>query len=509
MIRRLLIALLLLMITAGMLQAVRVAPAAVQAAGPGWTPPPSTGDCRFGTTFSYWGRPLRDKISRYDFPLVGFGYYLDYTHTRDASVPAHIKYLHVLRVSNGAFNAEQAGLAALVVANPGSMWIVGNEPEMWAEDAVTAEVYAERYFALAQIIRAGDATARIGFGPIVMPTVLRMKYIDFAWKRLIQLAGSHTAAAALIDMFVPHGFILNEQGGLDENGNPFWGSGVPYGFETRIPPISWQAEQELITDFSDLYSFEKFKIRMLRFRQWMKDSGLQNKALWLTEYGQLAPPYTRPEDNFYTVPEAITADFFAKTTDWMLQTKDASLGMPTDGNRLFQKWFWYSVNDPMTHYGGTLVNPDTLKLTFVGGVWLNFIPADPTSITYTNPDLYPLSIQPLSAQKDLAHPGRYILHVNVRVRNAIIADHFVDATVTAKIGGTSVAAKTGKVARCGGDAVITLSLPDMPNNQATNVCFSVDLFRTTPYLTADINPSNNTLCIPLKFLTIYMPAIIR
>ena len=99
-------------------------------------------------------------------------------------------------------------------------------------------------------------------------------------------------------------------------------------------------------------------------RQWMKDRGQQNKPLWITEYGSLFPPETT--SNLVTVSQQNTADFMVATFNFMLNTRDANIGMPADGNRLVQRWFWYSLNEELTTYGGSLYDPRTGALTTVG-----------------------------------------------------------------------------------------------------------------------------------------------
>ena len=53
--------------------------------------------------------------------------------------------------------------------------MVGNEPDTTYEnqDALLPEVYADRYFELATIIRRLDPSARIAFGSVVQPTPIR------------------------------------------------------------------------------------------------------------------------------------------------------------------------------------------------------------------------------------------------------------------------------------------------------------------------------------------------
>lgn len=464
---------------------------------------PSTGDCRFGGTFADWKLFPNESITRYDFPSLGMGYYLDWSNKRSSSVPGFIRFTPILRVNNEAYPGIVSQLPALVANNPGTTWLIGNEPdEPRQQDKVSPEVYAERFYQYAQIIRSADPTAKLGFGSIVMPTTLRLMYLDYAWARLIQLAGSQAAASALVDIWTPHAFILNEQGGIDEYGNPYWGSDIPTGLQQRLPESEWRAKQEVISDLHDLYNFSMFQTRVTRFRQWMKDHGEQNKPLWITEYGQLAP--SRTINNLFTVPEAVTADFMVKTMSWMFTQKDATLGLPIDENRLVQKWFWYSINDVMYQFGGTLIDPETLQFTEVGNAWLNYEPPN-GSFVYRNPDLYPAQISPRLTSLNTSNPRLGNYTIKVRARNAIIADHFVDAQITVKDEQNNIlGAQNGRVARCGGDAVVSFTLTNIPTDQAKTICTNVQSLNST-----DINPNNNNQCIVLKNQFYYAPGIFR
>jgi hypothetical protein len=226
--------------------------------------------------------------------------------------------------------------------------------------------------------------------------------------------------------------------------------------------------------------------------------GEQNKPLWLTEYGQLAPPISPPGLNYFTVPEPVTTDFMVKTLDWMLSTKNGNIGYEPDDYHLVQKFFWYSLNGSMTHFGGTLVDPVTLQKTFVGLSWLHYIPPA-GSIKAVNPDLYPLSVSPVVISSNpAAHQANYRL--TVRVRNAVIADHFVDIRVNVKDGENTLATQNSKTARCGGDALLTFDLVNLPTTPPRSICVNVE----APTMT-DVNLGNNTLCVKMPTSMFYVP----
>jgi hypothetical protein len=339
--------------------------------------------CRFGVN-----APL--SPTGFDIASLKVASLLDWGANNNPSLPAGVEYIRVLRLRDDLYPATLASLPAWVQANPGSVWIVGNEPDTTYEDqdALLPEVYADRFFELAKIIRRLDRTAQITFGTVVQPTPIRIRYLQRAWDRLAQDAGSLTAASALVDIWTPHSFILNEQLGG-------WGTGIPPGFEDD------HDDAIIITDFADTYSNEIFQQRIFNFRAWMKTIGERNKPLWITEYGSLFPPIDPPGSDYYNVSDEDTSTFMWGTFNFLLLSSDNQTGMPADNNQLVQRWFWYSLNDHRYHFGGSLYNPDYPEygelITFVGENFLAY-----QSSHLTAPDLLPtaLTITPLTYNDD-------------------------------------------------------------------------------------------------------------
>jgi hypothetical protein len=345
--------------------------------------------CRFGIN-----SPLdRDD---YDIASLGVASYLDWGAVTNPSLPPGVEYIHVLRLRDDLYAQTLANLPAWVQANPGAVWVVGNEPDTTYEyqDALLPEEYADRYYELAIIIRQLDHTAQIAFGPIVQPTPIRIRYLQRAWNRLAAKAGSSQGASNLVDIWAPHAFILNEDTRWWNN----WGTGVPPGFEGD------HADAFIIEPdhFSYTYSIDIFQERIIAFRLWMASIGERNKPLWITEYGSLFPPVDPiGGPNYVNVTDELTAQYMVNTFDFMMAASDNQSGMAADGNQLVQRWFWYSLNDHRYHFGGSLYNPDypdypeygDSVITLVGEAFIGY-QADHLSA----PDLTPvsLSIRPIS-----------------------------------------------------------------------------------------------------------------
>lgn len=330
--------------------------------------------CRFGITAIPGQAGYETNLS-----ALKVGGFIDWSATPGRSLPGDVDYIRVITVGGDAFDdaSRAAAAGALAAANPGGYWQVGNEPDTSYygqagvyQDNLPAETYAHRYFVIAQAIRAADPQAKIGFGSIVQPTPIRLRYLDRAWMALIREADSYTLVDDLVDYFSIHSFILNEIPGQ-------WGTGIPKGFEDDY------ADAVHIKNFADTYSIGLFQQRVTAMRRWMRDRGLNDKPLWITEYGSLFPPIDPPGGpDYINVSDANTANFMTQTFDYLRTATSATLGMPSDDNRLVQRWFWYSLNDHRYYFGGTLYDPDKAgALTPVGSRFISYTAALPPDDT--------------------------------------------------------------------------------------------------------------------------------
>jgi hypothetical protein len=330
--------------------------------------------CRFNIT-------VPEGVSGYEdrFPLIKVDSYLDWAHRTSPSNPNGAEYIQMLRVSDSAYATSLADIPTVVPANPGSYWIVGNEPDRVAyQDDLLPEVYADRFYAVATAIRSQDPTAKIGFGSIVQPTSIRLRYLDRAWTRLIEVAGSAYAASDLIDFWSLHAFILCEDCG--------WGAAVPPGMTPtpgellHIDAVCSTAPD--VTCYPETHDNAVFNQFVGDFRTWMAAKSEREKPLWITEYGSLMPEYL--------VPISESTRFMEETFDHLLSATDPA-GYPADGDKLVQRWFWFSLNhDPTSpstlNMGGHLYDPTAGgAITGWGTAWLNYgyifntatFPADP------------------------------------------------------------------------------------------------------------------------------------
>lgn len=334
---------------------------------------------RFGIT-----APL--GIVGYDLSEIHTLTYLDWA--KESSIlPDGVEYIHVLKmrfiealedpsgfIDENLFQQFLLDLPNLVSRNPGAVWIIGNEPDrIIYQDELTPEKYAERFFLVATIIKSYDSTALVGFGSVVQPTPIRIRYLERSLSELATMAGSMELALEMIDIWSIHSFVLNEVGS--------WGAGIPTGFDCDVDNCD---DAVIISDFADTYSIDIFQERIFYFREWLNSIGERNKPLWITEYGSLFPdweirclyyPYpdcSSPPNGWPTEQDNI--EFMIDTFDYLLNSIDLKFGLPNDGYRLVQRWYWYSLNDHLYTFGGSLFDPDNNKeITKQGIAYKNYI----------------------------------------------------------------------------------------------------------------------------------------
>ena len=414
-------------------------------------------------------------MTGYDLSLLGVGTYLDWGNkNKNNEVAANIQYIRVVNVDDASYASNLNALPTKLATYPGSVWIIGNEPdsEVTFQDHISAETYAERFYAMAMLIRANDPSAKIGFGSVIQPTPVRLYYLDKAIARLTQLAGTRANALALIDIYSIHAFILNEEPMYDSGGNVIsWGAGVPVGYNS-----SWPAYQ--VINGSQTYDINLFKSRVTAFRQWMKGYGEQSKPLWITEYGSLLPTWLN-------VSELTSATFMEQTFDFMLSTKDPVLGDINDDYRLVQKWYWYSLNDYVDHFGGSLYNPLTHQLTTVGDHFINYNPST-AAVPITDPDVYIDASSPTVAP---GSSGQY--QISVKVANNVSSDRLTAVKVDLYLGANLVGTVNTNLPRCAGKIPVSF----LVNNLQAGHSYTFTA-RVTAANGTDISPANNVRGFP-------------
>jgi hypothetical protein len=295
-----------------------------------------------------WGVGVVSKaISHYDVEPLRLGWYLQWNAQEDPRRPGGIDYAQMVRLKDGALEPSADALAAIAQANPGSLWLIGNEPDVKWQDNVEPAPYARLYHEAYHAIKTADPTAQVAIGGVAQPTPLRLRYLD----QVLVAYKEQFGAEMPVDVWNVHNFILREEWGS-------WGVDIPPGMPD---------ERGTLYEIEDSDSLEIFQQQIVDFRQWMARHGYQDRPLIVSEYGILMP------EDYGFPPEKVVA-FLRGTFDFFLTATDSTLGYPDDAYRLVQRWCWYSLDAPEHLYPtGNLFDPLTGQMTAVGVGWVEYV----------------------------------------------------------------------------------------------------------------------------------------
>lgn len=308
------------------------------------TTPCNVQDClsRFGTS----GR--QEQISSAHRAGLPFGVYLSW-YTESLPPPLQgVQFWQMVNITDAGPVQSIAMIKEVIAANPGAVWIVGNEPDVVWQDNVTAERYAEIYHAVYSMIKQKDPTAQIAIAGVAQPTTMRLSYLD----KVLDTYQALYNEPLPVDIWTIHAFILREEADS-------WGVGIPPGLD--------ELEGELyeIVDHNNIAVFGQ---NLIAFRAWMAERGYADRPLAVTEFGILHP-------SDYGFPPDVVADFMVGAFDFfMVATNDT--GYPADDYRLVQWWFWYSAYDGGDFPTGNLYDPESDELTFAGEVYSAYLRGD-------------------------------------------------------------------------------------------------------------------------------------
>lgn len=266
------------------------------------------------------------------------GWYVNWTSQPDPPRPQGMEYVQMVRVRGAKLSPGGQDLETIARQNPGSLWIVGNEPDVPWQDSVTPTEYATAYREAYTLIKRADPTCQVAIAGVSQATPLRLQYLDM----VLDAYRSRYGERIPVDVWNVHGFVLREERGS-------WGVDIP-------PGIS--VDQGRLFELQDHDNMGIFREQIVAFRRWMNDRGERNKPLLVSEYGILMP-------GDYGFPPEKVRDFMFATFDFFTTATDPDLGYQADGNRLVQRWAWYSLSDTV-YPTGNLFDPDTGQITSLG-----------------------------------------------------------------------------------------------------------------------------------------------
>jgi hypothetical protein len=399
----------------------------------------------------------------------------------------------MIRVSDSGYSPTGTALANIVAANPGALWLVGNEPDCIYQDNTLPQNYAQIYHDAYYFIKGLDPTARVAAGGIVQPTPLRIQYLEIVLDTYMSLY-SETLPT---DAWHIHTFILREVS-CAVFPDSCWGCEIPPGIT---------ADHGMLYTLGDTDRLDIFQERIVQFRQWMRDRGYQKTPLIITEYGSLLPYYD-PESLYYDLngnpfDEARAKDFLYGTFDFMLTADDLGTGHPADENRLVQRWLWYSLDDTSS-YGGALFEPVTLQPLQLGNDFEAYAGAvSPTA------DLFAVEIEQVGP---IPFSPTDTVTITLRAQVSNVGNIAITHPITirledsARVPIASDRAITGGLTGCAATGEVTVTWPNLPPGAHT-VYAVVDPEGTVSESNEDNNEVEGTILVAAA--RIFLPLTLR
>jgi len=370
-------------------------------------------------------------------------------------------------------NDGPGGLGELVSAHPGSWWAIGNEPDRgpdpghgWeGQDGIYPDLYAQAYHEVYQFIRERDPSARIGPGGLVEVTPGRLQYLDLLWQAYRGRYGVSMPA----DFWTFHVYVLPEVNRYGQGS----AAGIALGTNPALAFRESNGDSRLCHDpnnkvycYADHDDLVLFDQQVRRMRQWMKDHALQDRPLWLTEFGILWPfeDYDDPVNPTHCFLQDEFGNCFtpARVRQWLLDTfaylesaSDPALGDPGDRDRLVQRWAWYSLRvDPgvVGYVSNVVTGTAPYTLTLVGTAFQQDLLSHPAQANL-------LAYQALTAIADSGPAGiatatlwlRAVNNGDMVLTSTVTVTWYADAALSLPIASTPLTDQPG----CGAGRWVT------------------------------------------------------
>ena len=293
------------------------------------------------------GVPLNVTDFEFDARMadqLGMGWYLDWHIDATPVITDGLEYAQLYAMRRNNIPLQRDRIAQVLAANPGALWLAGNEPDVVWQDNQTPEQYAQLYHEFYTFVKTLDPSAQVAIAGVSQVTPLRLQYLEEVLAAYQRLFGQKMP----VDVWNVHAFILREE-------RDSWGVSIPPGLDT---------DQGTLWEIEDHDNLDIFRQQIVDFRRWMAENGERDKPLIVSEYGILMP-------NEYGFPPERVASFMTDTFDFLLTAADPDIGYPADGNRLVQRLMWYSLSDTV-YPTSNMVDPKTGQLTMLGQTFAGY-----------------------------------------------------------------------------------------------------------------------------------------
>ena len=319
-------------------------------------------NCRFG--YTPLGQAQANKLSEFNA-----GWYLNFGASK-YSVDAGVEYTPMIGVEqhkDGEGNylntyattpaLTDAELGARITANPGAIWMVGNEVDRGpqpgeiagVQDDIQPDMYARIYHDTYEFIKLRDPEARVSFSALVQVTPGRLQYLDKVWDAYQVAYGEDIP----VDVWSIHIYMMPEVNRSNGQANGI--ASVAVGTDVALGKLDSGGVQSRCGDpnndtycFADHDNLTFFDWQIRAMRTWMKDHGQQNRPLLLSEFSLLYPETIEgtpfPDEFGQTFSPDRAAAFLHNSFAYLDSAGiiDTNLGYPLDGYRMVQQSQWFS-----------------------------------------------------------------------------------------------------------------------------------------------------------------------
>ncbi len=282
---------------------------------------------------------------------LGFGWYADWSLRENPPPLRDIEYAQMLAVEPWKSTTTDPGylqtVRTVAEQNTGALWIVGNEPDHPTQGNCSPTEYAQVYHRAYHYLKGVDPTAQIAIGGIVMPSPLRLMWLE----QCLQAYSTLYGVAMPVEIWNTHMQLLRENWwddsapAWDSDGCCYtgtWGCGYPVGLDPYDAAVRAAALSDLTScDNADPVLFQQL---IWAFREWLVEHGQGDKPLIISEYGVLMP------DILLRGGADDVEQFMNVSFTFLLTATDPILGCTADGGRLVQRWLWYSLNGPLPEW---------------------------------------------------------------------------------------------------------------------------------------------------------------